>query len=307
MGSTHRHSSNDHILAIGCWMVGSRNSDEEAQSFETRCGLSVWLTIPSARPVEEAEPVLKQWRERGYKIALWTDSCAPGLTPQYRISETAHVEMQHTPETYPGYAVAVNKLIRHVMRRYDDADWFVTGGDDVLPDPNKSAEEIALECSDHFRLVNGTIMSMPHRVHREPPETFGVMQPTGHRYGEDPTNPNPALRTAYIDRVAGSPWMGRSWCERINQGKGPLWPEFQHMHVDECLRAVAVKLGVYWERPDLIHFHNHWGLPREGERHGQADRMPEHLKKWNTPEHWRESKAILDRLKAEDFKSCLPL
>jgi hypothetical protein len=192
------------------------------------------------------------------------------------------------------------------MRNDLQADWFVTGGDDVLPDPNHSAEEIARQCSEHFGECTdisdsgsiGTLIKWG---------TFGVMQPTGHRYGEDPTNPNPALRTAYIDRVAGSPWMGRSWCERINQGKGPLWPEFQHMHVDEALRAVAVKLGVYWERPDLIHFHNHWGLPHEGEKHGQASRMPEHLKKWNTPEHWRESKAILDRLKSEDFKSCLPL
>jgi hypothetical protein len=209
------------------------------------------------------------------------------------------------------------------MRRYDDADWFVTGGDDVLPDPNKSAEEIARECSEHFAQLHMDYseyeppehadtgvhpFTMQARVMTgEQMQTFGVMQPTGHRYGEDPTNPNPALRTAYIDRVAGSPWMGRSWCERINQGKGPLWPEFQHMHVDEALRAVAVKLGVYWERPDLIHFHNHWGLPHEGEKHGQASRMPEHLKKWNTPEHWRESKAILDRLKSEDFKSCMPL
>jgi len=268
--------------------------------------MSVWYCIPSARPPEEAEPVLKRWREQGYNIALWLDG---DERKSYYVADTLYEE-----GLYPGYARAVNYLIAQVMRleaadtspiKGEHADWFVTGGDDVICDLTKRAEEIARECSEHFRKyvpwVTG--VARPDLTH----ETFGVMQPTGHRFGEDPTNPNSALRSAYIDRVAGSPWMGREWCKRANQGKGPLWPEFQHMHVDECLREVAVKLGVYWERPDLIHFHQHWGLPREGERHGQAERMPEHLKKWNTPEHWRESKAILDRLKAEDFKSCLPL
>jgi hypothetical protein len=293
MGSTHRHSSNDHILAIGCWMVGSRNSDEEAQSFETRCGLSVWLTIPSARPVEEAEPVLKQWRERGYKIALWTDSCAPGLTPQYRISETAHVEMQHTPETYPGYAVAVNKLIRHVMRRYDDADWFVTGGDDVLPDPNKSAEEIARECSDHFRNLNIERTGETIEVH----PTFGVMQPTGDRFAQ-----------GSIDRICGSPWMGRSWCERINQGKGPLWPEYTHCFVDEELQNVALKYGVLWQRRDLVHLHKHFQRESD-DLNSNAIPMPTpaHLKEATSPEHWAKYKTLFESRKAAGFPGHQPL
>ncbi len=107
--------------------------------------------------------------------------------------------------------------------------------------------------------------------------------------------------SAYIDRICGSAWLGREFCKRANQGRGPLHPDFYHMHVDECLYEYAKMLGILWQRRDLTHFHNHWGLD------GDSRKMPEFLRKVNTPEHWNESKAILDKLKAEKFASCLPL
>lgn len=294
--------------------------------------MSVWYCIPSARPPEEAEPVLKQWKERGYKIALLVDWNPPGVPlysrracgdlmlcgggkfkPQFNPAtkelygpEDNRIYFPHFNE-YPGYAQSVNALILEVMKVDPQADWFVTGGDDVLPDPNKSAEEIARECSEHFVERVSSFDAHGEEYMDYDPGTFGVMQPTGHRYGEDPTNPNPAMRSAYIDRVAGSAWMGREWCRRMNKGQGPFHPGFTHMFSDECLQECAVKLGVFWQRRDLTHEHRHWGLPRPGEKHGDADRMPEHLKKWNTPEHWRESKALFDRLKAEGFEECMPI
>lgn len=239
--------------------------------------MSVWLAIPSKRPIEESGPVLKQWEERGYKIALYRDGGDLCLSPHFYIYS----------QNYPGYAAACNSLIKSILANDSEAEWFVTGGDDILPDPNHSAKEIAAQCSDYFGQLSGG------------GSTFGVMQPTGHRWGDK--------NGAYIDRVAGSPWLGRSWCERANQGGGPYWPEFTHMFVDECLREVAVKFGVYWERPDLVHFHRHWGLPASGETLGERTRMPQFLEQWNTIEHWNSSKAILDRLRAEGFKSCQPL
>ena len=33
--------------------------------------MSVWLTIPSARPASEIKERLEKWRDMGYRIALW--------------------------------------------------------------------------------------------------------------------------------------------------------------------------------------------------------------------------------------------
>jgi hypothetical protein len=248
--------------------------------------MSVWFAIPSARPPEEAEPVLLAWRDRGYKIALARDHGAP------RIEDD--LPLLIFEQAYPGYAIAVNRLVEDILKFDPQCDWIVTGGDDVLPDPNHSAEEIATQCTERF---GGPFANYGHN---RPQNTFGVMQPTGDRDFGDAQGP-------YIDRVAGSPWMGREWCLRANQGKGPLYPGFRHMFVDECLQEVAIKLGVFWQRPDLVQKHEHWGRPREGETMGQADRIREHAKKWNTRSHWDESKALLEKLRADEFKECMPL
>jgi hypothetical protein len=79
-----------------------------------------------------------------------------------------------------------------------------------------------------------------------------------------------------------------------------LWPEFTHMFGDEHLQRYAQHLGVFWQRPDLAHFHDH----------AQRDQMsspPPHMAQWNTPEHWQRSKAIFDRLVAGNFEECAPV
>ncbi len=254
--------------------------------------MSVWFCIPSARSPEEAEPVLRQWRERGYKIALWTDSYAPGLTPHYRIREIAHVEMQDRPENYPGYAVAVNTLVGYVIKHYEDAEWLICTGDDTLPDPNKSAEEIARECNHHFSLAYALRSGQPHDIVRDwPDRTFGVMQPTGDRFAD-----------GSIDRICGSPWMGREFCKRMYGGKGPLWPEYTRFFMDEELQCVSQKLGVLWQRPDLTHFHQWYG--REGNGTKATD-IPPHLK--NQQARWEPEKKIFNDRKAASFPGSKPL
>jgi hypothetical protein len=81
------------------------------------------------------------------------------------------------------------------------------------------------------------------------PETFGVMQPTGDRWSDH--------LGVIIERICGSPFLGREFCRRINQGEGPFWREYRHNWADEELQLVAQKLGVLWQRPDLIHLHRH--------------------------------------------------
>lgn len=295
--------------------------------------MSVWLCMPSKRPPEEVEPILKLWREQGYKIALFRDEMGDAKEyERYWRPGHALTDLFYHPHPpgppfegvlgmwpyagYPGYAQTVNELIRQVIRLHfgiDTPDWFVCAGDDTEPDANHTAEEIAKQCTEHF---NGT---------------FGVLQCTGDKWGSNnrkdahtftaraiepmhlcsscghPKDNARHMVGSYIDRVAGSPWMGREWCSRANQGKGPLWPEFTHMFGDQCLRDVAVMLGVYWERPDLVHLHKHWGRVSGEQEIAGVERMPEFLKRWNTTEHWNESKAIYERLKANGFKECLPL
>lgn len=213
--------------------------------------MSVWYAVPSAR---SDGGTLKVWYERGYKVAAWRDS--------FGLSFAAF----NVVGKYPGYAIAVNSLVREILQRDAEAQWIVTGGDDVSPD-DKCPETIAAECTAHFG------------------GTFGVMQPTGDRWGEDPRLPNlHPLRSAYADRVCYAPWMGREFCARMYGGSGPLHDGYAHMFVDEELQAVAQRLGVLWQRRDLTHEHKHWMREKAA--------RPAHLAHWSSRAHWDEAKAM---------------
>lgn len=225
-----------------------------------------WFAIPSARSAREANESLVRWRCKGYGVSIWRDS-----------AEGAPFCNLLTVGLYPGYAKAVNHLSADILRIDPECEWIVTGGDDTLPD-TRNADEIAAECTAHFG------------------GTFGVMQPTGDRWAE-----------GSIDRIAGSPWMGREWCLRANGGAGPLWPEFAHMFVDEALQETAIRCNAFWQRRDVTHLHRHY--LRDSERIDAGVRYvepPEHLKKWNSPQHWREMAAIYERLRAQNFAPCMP-
>jgi hypothetical protein len=93
---------------------------------------------------------------QGYKIALWLDSeaeCKAWGDNYHDYGEGQRVDfMRHDrAQGYPGYSQAANNLIRMVAMHDKSADWFVCGGDDVFPDPNHTAAEIAAQCSEHFK------------------------------------------------------------------------------------------------------------------------------------------------------------
>lgn len=204
--------------------------------------MSVWLTIPSARPPAEAEKCLAKWRAQGYKIALWRDK--PSVRDDAFLATTAL--LMHGE--YPGYARAVNRLIAEVMKHYPAAEWFVLGGDDTEPDMNHNAVTIAEQCQLHF----GGPRQKEYRGLQEvwvpgPGSTFGIMQPTGDRWAK-----------GSIDKIAGSPWIGREFARRMYQGNGPLWPAYTRFFMDQELQDVAIQYGVFQQRPDLIHLHRHY-------------------------------------------------
>ena len=169
---------------------------------------------------------IPQWRARGYRIGI------------VRQGELIGADLEIPTESYLGWAASVNILAGKVLAADLAAEWLVSGGDDTLPS-DRDPEEIAGECSAHFG------------------GTFGVMQPIGD------------LRDwpgSWIHKFAGSPWMGRDWCRRAYGGNGPMPGCHFHNFADEELMQVALKLGVFWQRPDLTHRHEHWmrqtGIPK---------------------------------------------
>ncbi len=249
---------------------------------------SVWLTIPSARPPAEANPVLEKWRAQGYKIALWRDDAGGGLIAD---------SISGSHGNYPGYALAVNALVRDIIIVDPDAQWFVAGGDDTEPDLNHTADEIAAQCNQHFSALHYAGPD-PGRLSPVEADTYGVMQPTGDRFA-----------SGQIDRICGSPWMGREFCRRINQGRGPLWPEYTHMWVDEEIQRVAEKYGIFWQRRDLIHLHRHFmresdaiNSPAVGGRE-----TPAHLVEANSREHWMKYEKLFKERRAAGFPGSEPL
>lgn len=254
--------------------------------------MSVWLCIPSARPVSEVNPVMESWRRMGYKVALWCDLGKEIPARDLIISDW-----------YPGYAKAVNQLALAVLRRDPECDWIVTGGDDTYPDPSKQAGEIEFQCGRYFGEQHGTFRMEPtfsdwgHQHGRFHWSTFGVMQPTGDRFAG-----------GSIDRIAGSPWIGREFCERMYGGNGPYWPEYKHMFVDEEIMQVALKMGCFWQRPDLTHLHRHF-MRQSDAIHSPAvpAPIPPHLVEANSPAHWDKYQALFNQRKAAGFPGHAPL
>jgi hypothetical protein len=221
--------------------------------------VSVWLTFPSKKPAFEAEKCLAAWRERGYKLAIWRDTGDEPVNADLLLRGI-----------YPGYYAAVNRLCKAVLEVDPDAAWVIAAGDDMLPD-HHPPEQIAEECTEHFG------------------GTFGVMQPTGDRWG-DPGH-------VYAEHICGSPWLGREFCRRMYGGRGPYSEEFFHMWGDEALMNVAVRLGVLWQRIDLIHYHAHWA--RENKP------MPVYLQRANA--EFYAGKEIFERQKAAGFPGHEPI
>ena len=262
---------------------------------------NVWLCLPSKRPFEQVDPVLKLWRERGYRVAIQRDDTEPhsfGTRGEWKATELV------VWGPYGGYATAVNTLTREVLSIDKQAQWIVCAGDDTEPDLNHEAEEIAQECSAYFFGHNCSIQTslgapVPPTIPIGAMPTYGVMQPTGDRWGD--------RQGAYIDRVAGSPWMGREFCLRVNQGRGPLWSEYFHCFADEELQHVATRLGVFWQRPDLIHMHQHWGRVPNGAPFASSSLMPDFLKRANSSEEWRKASSLFKQRKATNFPGSEPL
>jgi hypothetical protein len=196
----------------------------------------VWFAIPSANP-DNCRRILPIWRKQGYKIAIL----------QNRTRADIPADITVWSDSYPGWAESINILCRDIVPK--SAPIVVSGGDDMLPDPQHTAQELAGQFLAHFS------------------DTFGVMQPMGDGY----------LGAA---KFCGSPWLGRGWIERAYGGHGPMPGEYKHNWADNELYWVARGLGALWERPDLSQEHRHFSRVGEDrpaywteavERHDEDD------------------------------------
>ncbi len=181
----------------------------------------VYFAIPSANP-ENCRKHLPAWREMGYKIAVLQD--------HKKVDVPADIVVQYGD--YRGWPASVNALCLEVVPK--TAAIVVTGGDDMLPDPHFSAEQLAAQFLKRF------------------PDSFGVMQPHGDNY----------LDTT---QYCGSPWLGRNWFTKMYQGKGGLSAAYHHMFADDELFWVAGCWGALWTRPELVQRHEHF-CRRGGEK-----------------------------------------
>lgn len=288
--------------------------------------------IPSKRP--EANLCAVAWRDMGYHVAMLREP-GDGLN-------LSAATFTFPVATYIGWARSVNLLVGTIMARVPEAEWFVTGGDDYWPDPHRRAEDIAAECSEHLRIQRYGDQREgdyddPADALKDSREhaTFGVMQPIGDRWGEGRCTTcngtgndavlvgdqgarcadcNGSGRSAVIDRICGSPWMGREFCRRMYQGSGPLYNGYYHNFADEELQKVARKLGVFWQRRDIVQEHRHWAQKQpKSETHtglaGDVRNMPGWAVKINDPElsDWERSKALFAKRKASGFPGHEPL
>lgn len=256
--------------------------------------MSVYFCIPSCRPRPEAEECLRRWKSLGYKIAILR---------QGELLDPDLVDLQIPTGEYLGWPTSTNLLCKAVLRKDINMHFCVGGGDDYWPVPDISPNSIAPVLLEHF--YSKCLHKVGYAVPRHAASTFGVMQPTGDRWGDNESSRATygQDRGAIIDRVAGSPWMGREWIERSYQGNGPMFSGYHHLYADEELCEVAERFGVYWRRPDLVQYHNH---PSRGEKGFQACNEG-HLAPLYSAEAWVRERAIFDDRKAKGFPGSDPI
>jgi hypothetical protein len=223
----------------------------------------VWVCIPTAQK-KHVPGILEKWDKAGYQIALWVD---PGPTID---NLTCGLLMMGG---YPGVWRAWNALAKACFAV--GADVVVLAGDDMEPDPNKNAQEIAAEYFGRF------------------PKGDGVMQPCGDPQGMDFDSNRPELKEKIpaAARICGSPWIGKSWGLLHNDGEGPVNGNYYAFYADEELKLVAEKMGLLWMRPDLSQFHLHWSWQH----------LPRRTYHERNQKRWAEDKAIFEARKKAGF------
>lgn len=188
----------------------------------------IWTVWPTVHK-EQTNKMIDVWHEKGYGVGVLVN--LPMTNDMFEKADVVIVQNQ-----WEGFPVAVNLLCENVF-----GDIVVVAGDDIYPDPDKTADEIAEIFLEKF------------------PDTFGVMQPTGDKFGD-------------YDKCAVSPWIGKKFIEKAYEGNGPYWEEYFHYFSDRELQEYAIKMEAFFQCKDITQYHDHWQRKENPKR-------PEHLMK----------------------------
>lgn len=238
--------------------------------------LRVWCMFPTANP-ERCRETIRRWSERGYLCIAYIDDGVhraeyhPDYPGALDDRMRALILAPDDGAPYPGYYNACNRLVRWMYREnvyhYEPPACIVFIGDDMLPDPGRTAQQIAAEMIEHFG------------------DHAGVMQPCGDPQGDLIDGLHNAAR------ICGSPWVNRAWIDGAFGGHGPMPPyPFRHFYGDQALKDYSEKAGALWMRPDLTQFHLHHSFGHS--------RITEYQK--NNQAYWNTDKAVY-----EEFASCV--
>jgi len=208
----------------------------------------VWVVWPTVH-LEQSNKMIDIWHSFKYKIALL-------VNPPFTNQDFSEADIVVVQKKWLGFPTAINILCNVVP-----GNIVVVAGDDLYPDPNHLAEEIGSEFLERF------------------PNTFGVMQPTGDKFGS-------------YDKCAVSPWIGRSFIEKAYEGKGPYREEYFHYFSDQELQEYAIKMWAFEQRSDLIQYHDHW-------QRKENQKRPGHLIQAGVK--WAKDKKIFQQRQQEGF------
>jgi hypothetical protein len=210
--------------------------------------IETWVVMPTAC-AEHVPATVQRWKAKGYNVALFCD----------RGKQVDGADLIVTG-TYRGVWNACNDASYAALEA--GAEVCLFAGDDMDPDPNHTAEEIAAQYLVRF------------------PDGYGLMQPCGDRQGD-----------AIAQRICGSAWFGREWIRGAYEGRGPTNASYRHFFGDEELALVGEQLGVLWWRPDLTQFHHHWSW-------GHLPKQPYHTR---NQQWWYQDRALFDARRAAGF------
>lgn len=219
--------------------------------------MTVWMATASARPVAEAKECFDSWKAIGCKTAATRKECD---------GDQIGLDLTICLPEYRGMYRHDNLLAKAIMVADPNFTIMVTGGDDIMADPNFPAAQLEAEFIEHF---GGTL---------------GVMQPTGLAWDTEVIDGRETQ-----ERIAWGPWIGREWCERAYMGKGAYWDEPWHFFGDELLQITAERFGLFWQRRDIMQEHRQARGPATPDFRVRANR-------W-----WDTDKALFERVRHPDW------
>ena len=205
----------------------------------------IWAVWPSANP-DLADKCAELWNAAGYKTAVLIDrgAAVPQVPNRTLLSPT-----------WKGYSHAMNRLCREVS-----GDVVVCISDDIHPSKEETPDEIRRKFLERF------------------PDTFGVMQPTGDKFGS-------------IDICCPCPWVGRAFINEAYGGNGPYNIDYFHYYSDKEIMDVAILMGAFQARNDLTQYHDHWQRCKQ--------KRPKHLQ--HALERWNADKKLCEVREAAGY------